>query len=87
MGAWAARPGISAWTAGVPVRQRIVLQWPRAAQPVATDPLILDHVDKHEAAQPDRIHRTQPIGGGRVINRCRAEVLDQARRMAAHLQK
>ena len=53
---------------------------------MATDPLILDHVYAHEAAQPDRVYLTQPIGGGQVINYSWAQVLDQARRMAAHLQ-
>ena len=53
---------------------------------MATDPLILDHVYAHEAAQPDRIYLTQPIGGGQVIDYSWAQVLDQSRRMAAHLQ-
>ena len=26
--------------------------------------LILDHVYQHEAAQPDRVFLTQPVGGG-----------------------
>ena len=52
----------------------------------ATERLILDHVYQHEAAQPDRIYLTQPIGGSRVIDYTWAQVLDQARRMAAHLQ-
>ncbi len=51
-----------------------------------TDKLILDHVLDHEQNQPDRIYLTQPIGQGRVIDYRWGEVLDQSRRMAAHLQ-
>ncbi|HYN60440.1 MAG TPA: AMP-binding protein [Rubrivivax sp.] len=53
---------------------------------MATDKLILDYVYEHEASQPERIYLTQPIGGGRVIDYSWAQVLDQSRRMAAHLQ-
>jgi long-chain acyl-CoA synthetase len=53
---------------------------------MATEKLILDYVYEHEAVQPDRIYLTQPIGGGRVIDYSWAQVLDQSRRMAAHLQ-
>ena len=48
--------------------------------------LILDQVLDHEASHPDRIFLTQPIGGGRVTDYTWGQVLDQARRMAAHLQ-
>ncbi len=48
--------------------------------------LILDYVLDHEASHPDRVFLTQPVGGGQVIDTTWAEVLDQARRMAAHLQ-
>jgi hypothetical protein len=48
--------------------------------------LILDHVYDHEAAQPDRVFLTQPVGGGQVVDYTWAQTLDQARRMAAHLQ-
>ena len=47
--------------------------------------LILDYVYDHEAAQPDRVFLTQPIGGGQVVDTTWAQMLDQARRMAAHL--
>jgi long-subunit acyl-CoA synthetase (AMP-forming) len=50
------------------------------------DKLILDHVLDHEASQPERIFLTQPLGGGAVADYTWAQVLDQARRMAAHLQ-
>ncbi len=50
------------------------------------DKLILDHVLDFEASQPDRIFLTQPLGGGQVGDYTWAQVLDQSRRMAAHLQ-
>ena len=53
---------------------------------MANNKLILDYVYEHEAAQPERIYLTQPVGGGKVIDYSWAQVLDQARRMAAHLQ-
>lgn len=39
-----------------------------------------------EMSRPDRIHLTQPIGGGRVVNYSWRQIMDQVRRMAAHLQ-
>ena len=48
--------------------------------------LILDHVYAHEAARADEVFLTQPVGGGQVIDYTWAQTLDQARRMAAHLQ-
>jgi hypothetical protein len=42
---------------------------------MATEKLILDYVYQHEAAQPDRIYLTQPIGGGRVIDYTWAQAL------------
>jgi hypothetical protein len=61
---------------------------PLVAANVGYDPmrLILDHVYDHEAAQPDRVFLTQPVGGGQVVDYTWAQTLDQARRMAAHLQ-
>ena len=50
------------------------------------DPLILDDVYDHEAAQPDRVYLTQPIGGGKVVDYTWGQMMDQARRMAAHLR-
>ena len=49
--------------------------------------LILDHVLDHAERHPDRVYLTQPLGGGRVADYTWAQVLDQARRMAAHLQQ
>ena len=48
--------------------------------------LILDHVYGHEARHPEWVYLTQPMGGGRVTDYTWAQVLDQSRRMAAHLQ-
>jgi len=48
--------------------------------------LILDHVLDHAAHQPGRVFLTQPVGGGRVTDTTWGQALDQARRMAAHLQ-
>ena len=47
---------------------------------------ILEYVLDHAAAHPDRIFLTQPLGGNRVADYSWAQVLDQSRRMAAHLQ-
>ena len=39
-----------------------------------------------EKTRPDAIHLTQPIGGGKVIDYSWAQIMDEVRRMAAHLQ-
>ncbi len=51
-----------------------------------TQKLILDYVFDHEAQQPSRVFLTQPLGGGAVRDYTWAQTLDEARRMAAHLQ-
>ena len=48
--------------------------------------LMLDYIYDHESAHPDAVYLTQPIGSGRVVDYTWAQTLDQARRMAAHLQ-
>jgi len=48
--------------------------------------LILDHVFDHERDTPGRVYLTQPLGGGKLAEYTWAQVLDQARRMAAHLK-
>ena len=48
--------------------------------------LMLDYIYDHESAHPDAVYLTQPIGGGQVVDYTWAQTLDQARRMAAHLQ-
>lgn len=52
----------------------------------AQDRLILDYVLGHAERTPGRIFLTQPVGNGKVIDYTWAEVTDQSRRMAAHLQ-
>jgi long-chain acyl-CoA synthetase len=47
---------------------------------------LLDHVYDHEAAQPERVFLTQPVGGGQVVDIAWGQALDEARRMAAHLK-
>jgi long-chain acyl-CoA synthetase len=49
--------------------------------------LILDRIQEHAAANPQRVFLTQPVGGGKVVDYTWGEVVDQARRMAAHLQR
>ena len=48
--------------------------------------LMLDYIYDHERAHPDAVYLTQPIGGGQVVDYTWTQTLDQARRMAAHLQ-
>lgn len=49
-------------------------------------PLILDQVLSHGDRFASSIYLTQPVGGGQVVDYTWAQVLDQSRRMAAHLQ-
>ena len=72
--------------------------WPRLSQPsmndgetrmtqaVATDALALERLYHWERSAPDRVVLTQPLGGGNVKDFTWREVLDETRRMAAHLQ-
>ncbi len=53
---------------------------------MAEQKLILDYIYEHEAAHPEKVYLTQPTGGGKVIDYNWSQVLDQARRMATHLQ-
>ncbi len=48
--------------------------------------LILDHVYQHETTLANHVYLTQPLGGGQVADFTWAQVMDQSRRMAAHLQ-
>lgn len=48
--------------------------------------LLLDHVYAHETQRADQVFMTQPIGNGQVVEYTWAQTLDQARRMATHLQ-
>jgi len=53
---------------------------------MATPRTILDHIYDHEKNQAGRIYLTQPVGAGQVVDYTWAQVMDQSRRMAAHLQ-
>ncbi len=56
-------------------------------EPVLPDnKLILDYVYEHESARADSVYLTQPVGGGQVVDYTWPQTMDQARRMAAHLQ-
>ena len=48
--------------------------------------LLLDHIYEHETAQANRVFLTQPVGGRQVVDYTWAQVIDQSRRMAAHLK-
>ncbi len=48
--------------------------------------LILDHVFDHEGAHPERVYLSQPVGAGKMTDFSWAQTVEQARRMAAHLQ-
>ncbi|MCP5285646.1 MAG: AMP-binding protein [Burkholderiaceae bacterium] len=53
---------------------------------MAKDTLLLDLVYNHEATHPDRNYLTQPLTGGSTVDYTWGQTLDQARRMATHLQ-
>lgn len=53
---------------------------------MAEQKLILEYVYEKEESLRDRVYLVQPIGGGQVKDYTWGQVLDQARRMAAHLQ-
>lgn len=53
---------------------------------MANSKLILDYVFEHEAAHPDKVYLTQPVGGGQVVDYTWRQTLDQARRMATYLK-
>jgi long-chain acyl-CoA synthetase len=53
---------------------------------VADDALALQRLFHWESTAPDRVVLTQPMGGGVVRDFTWREVMDQARRMATHLQ-
>ena len=56
------------------------------AMPVAADALALQRLYHWERSAPERVALTQPVGGGNVKEFTWSEVMDQTRRMAAHLQ-
>jgi long-chain acyl-CoA synthetase len=53
---------------------------------VSDDALALQRLYHWEKTAPDRVAMTQPLGGGGVRDYTWREVLDQTRRMAAHLR-
>jgi long-chain acyl-CoA synthetase len=53
---------------------------------VSPDALALQRLYHWERSAPDRIVLTQPLGGGAVRDYTWAQVMDESRRMAAHLQ-
>src|SRR5579863_686963 len=53
---------------------------------VADEALALQRLYHWERAAPDRVALTQPMGDGAVLDFTWREVLNQSRRMAAHLQ-
>ena len=56
------------------------------AMTVAAEALALQRLYHWERTAPGRVALTQPVGGGNVKEFTWREVMDQARRMAAHLQ-
>jgi len=56
------------------------------ANSISSDALALQRLYHWESTTPDKVVFTQPLGGGKVRDYTWREVLDQSRRMAAHLQ-
>jgi long-chain acyl-CoA synthetase len=56
------------------------------ASTVSADALALQRLYHWEKTAPDRLVFTQPLGGGQVATYNWRQVMDQSRRMAAHLQ-
>ncbi|MFO1326359.1 MAG: AMP-binding protein [Rubrivivax sp.] len=56
------------------------------ADSVAPDSLALQRLYHWERSAPDKVVLTQPLGGGAVKDYTWREVMDQTRRMAAHLK-
>jgi len=56
------------------------------ASTVSPDALALQRLYHWESTMPDRVVLTQPLGGGVVRDYTWRELMDQSRRMAAHLQ-
>ena len=56
------------------------------ASTVSADALALQRLYHWEKTTPDRVALTQPLGGGQVRDWTWRQVLDESRRMAAHLQ-
>ena len=48
--------------------------------------LMLDYIYEHEKNLASQVYLTQPLGQGRVVDYTWGQTMDQARRMATHLQ-
>jgi long-chain acyl-CoA synthetase len=59
---------------------------PTNAHPVAASSLALQRLCHWETTAPDRVVLTQPLGGGALRDYTWAQLMDETRRMAAHLQ-
>ncbi|HEY9067326.1 MAG TPA: AMP-binding protein [Burkholderiaceae bacterium] len=59
---------------------------PAAAAPVPPETLALQRLYHWERQAPERVVLTQPLGGGAVRDYTWAQVMDESRRMAAHLK-
>ena len=53
---------------------------------MATEGSILDAIYDNEAQRARQVFLAQPVGGGKVIDSTWVQMMDQARRMARHLQ-
>ncbi len=53
---------------------------------MSSDKLMLDYVYQHEKNRASQVVFTQPVGDGKVVDYTWQQAMDQARRMAAHLQ-
>ncbi|MFZ5438561.1 MAG: AMP-binding protein [Myxococcota bacterium] len=53
---------------------------------MSSEKLMLDFIYEHERNLAQHVYLTQPLGGGQVKDYTWAQVMDEARRMAAHLQ-
>ena len=59
---------------------------PPRADPVPPDALALQRLYHWERTAPERVVLTQPLGGGAVRSYTWGQVMDESRRMAAHLK-
>src|SRR5512139_218123 len=62
------------------------MEMPADFRTVSDDALALQRLYHWEKAAPERVVLTQPVGAGSVRDFTWAQVIDESRRMAAHLQ-
>lgn len=53
---------------------------------MSSNKLLLDYIYEHEVKRANQVYLTQPTGGGAVVDFTWAQMMDQSRRMATHLQ-